>query len=71
MFYSNEGAHTIEKVLFEAMRKSGGIYEDQTSLESVKWDRGARTDKGVSAGGNFISLNITYVSQKLKKRKSG
>eukprot|EP00026_Physarum_polycephalum_P000491 Phypoly_transcript_00492.p1 GENE.Phypoly_transcript_00492~~Phypoly_transcript_00492.p1 ORF type:complete len:1513 (+),score=402.57 Phypoly_transcript_00492:101-4639(+) len=48
---------TIEKDLEEAIFKMGGILEtNHGNLDRVQWARGSRTDKGVHALGNVISL---------------
>lgn len=55
----NPGIQTIESVLEEALFKGGGIpndsYGDPRKLE---WMRAARTDKGVSAVGQVVSVRL-------------
>lgn len=58
--YRNNNAKTIEPVLFDAMIKAGVVYGEKPSFDSVRWDRAARTDKGVSAAANIVSLNCMY-----------
>lgn len=44
----------------EAMIKGGALDANSATFDAVQWDRCARTDKGVSAACNFVSLNIRY-----------
>jgi tRNA pseudouridine38-40 synthase len=53
----NPGQVTIESILFSALEKAG-LIEPGSSFEDVMWQSCARTDKGVSALGNVISLKI-------------
>lgn len=58
----NPGAHTIEPILENALVQVGAIDEyNSGSFTKVGWDRCARTDKGVSAASNMITLKICYV----------
>lgn len=53
----NPGVETVEKKLQEAFISAKGISPDNAdSLSKVKWSRAARTDRGVHAAGNVISL---------------
>lgn len=55
----NPGVETIEKVLEEAVADAGGISEENRSnLQKISWQRAARTDKGVHAAMNVISLKM-------------
>lgn len=57
----NPGAKTIEEDLFNAIHRAGGISEanaDERGFQKVHWMRAARTDKGVSAVGQVVSLNM-------------
>lgn len=55
----NPNVETIEKTLEEAIFQAGGISEDNhKDLQKLKWARAARTDKGVHALGNVVSLKI-------------
>jgi len=55
----NPGAHTIEDVLEKALNKAGGISDDNFGdMTKVSWMRAARTDKGVSAACNVVSLKM-------------
>ena len=57
--YRNPGAITIESVLFEALCKAGAVSKDNSNdLKKVKFMRAARTDKGVHAGGQVVSLKM-------------
>ncbi|KAK6897770.1 tRNA pseudouridine synthase 1 [Candida tropicalis] len=50
---------TIEKDVYEAMVKAGAISkENSTDLKKSQFQRAARTDKGVHAAGNVISLKM-------------
>lgn len=54
----------------DAISKSGLIDPHNAgSFEKVGWDRCARTDKGVSAAINYISLNIRCVHYNKKDIK--
>eukprot|EP00873_Tetraselmis_striata_P042527 jgi/Tetstr1/462791/TSEL_007742.t1 len=56
---NNPGAKTIESELMAAMTKAGAISEQNAdSYEKIQWKRAARTDKGVSAIGNVVSLRM-------------
>lgn len=55
----NPGCKTIEDDLFEALHKSGAISDanaDDTGFQKIHWARAARTDKGVSAMCQVVSL---------------
>jgi tRNA pseudouridine38-40 synthase len=55
----NPDAHTIEGVLFDAFCKAGAISTDNsTDPKKVQLMRAARTDKGVHAACNVISLKM-------------
>jgi len=59
----NPGAHTVEKVLEEAIVKVGGISHSNSfaacgELSKVQWTRCGRTDKGVHAAGQVVGLRI-------------
>ncbi|KAF8329492.1 pseudouridine synthase [Cantharellus anzutake] len=54
-----EGAKTIEGSLFEALVKAGGVSEDNSDDSTkVAFARAARTDAGVHAACNAISLKL-------------
>ncbi|KAJ7041169.1 pseudouridine synthase [Mycena alexandri] len=57
---------TVEGVLFEALAKARLIDRD-AGLEGCGWERCGRTDRGVSAGGQVISLwhNYTLVLNRI------
>jgi len=56
---SNPGFKTIESELERAIVKAGGIDEwNAGSFTKVNWQRCARTDKGVHACLNVVSLKI-------------
>ena len=58
----NPGAKTIEDELFTAMRTAGAISEKNAEGENaymkIRWSRSARTDKGVSALCQVVSMNF-------------
>eukprot|EP01025_Chloroclados_australasicus_P000963 TRINITY_DN10315_c0_g1_i2.p2 TRINITY_DN10315_c0_g1~~TRINITY_DN10315_c0_g1_i2.p2 ORF type:complete len:472 (-),score=57.43 TRINITY_DN10315_c0_g1_i2:570-1958(-) len=55
----NPGAKTIEADLEKALYAAGGIPEDSRfKFGKLQWERAARTDKGVSALANVVSLNL-------------
>ena len=55
----NPGAYTVEDVLEESIYKAGGISDDNKGvLQKISWSRAARTDKGVSAACNVVSLKM-------------
>lgn len=56
-----DGVKTIENDLFAAIHAAGGISDannDERGFQKVHWMRAARTDKGVSAVGQVVSLNM-------------
>lgn len=56
---SNPGVRTIEDELEKALFQAGGISErDRGSFAAVRWNRAARTDKGVSAACQVVSLRL-------------
>ncbi|KAI8647704.1 pseudouridine synthase [Parasitella parasitica] len=55
----NPGCLSIESVIFEAMVKANAISKDNADdPKKSAWMRAARTDKGVHAAGNLISLKM-------------
>jgi tRNA pseudouridine(38-40) synthase len=64
---SNPGFKTIESELERAIVKAGGIDEwNAGSFTKVNWQRCARTDKGVHACLNVVSLKIGAPSVSVK-----
>lgn len=60
---------TIEKELFEAFVKAGAISKaNSTDLKKNGFQRAARTDKGVHAGGNVISLKLIIEDPDIKQK---
>ena len=58
-FQRNPGAVTVEDELERAIVAAGGISADNAGdFSKVGWTRAARTDKGVSAVGQSISLRL-------------
>ncbi|OBZ87552.1 tRNA pseudouridine synthase 1, partial [Choanephora cucurbitarum] len=67
---SNPGAHTIESVLFDALCKAGAVSQSNSvDQRKVQLMRAARTDKGVHAACNVVSLKMIcedeHIVQKL------
>ncbi|KAG1139619.1 hypothetical protein G6F37_003230 [Rhizopus arrhizus] len=55
----NPNSKTIEGAIFEALCKAGGVSKDNASdPKKINWMRCARTDKGVHAAGNLLSLKM-------------
>lgn len=66
----NPGCSTIEGVLHTALVASGAISpENATDFSKVSWSRAARTDKGVSAVGQVVSLKLLYGSEEDTMRR--
>jgi hypothetical protein len=62
--YSNANAKTIEQALFEAICRAGGVSKaNSEALKKVGWARAARTDKGVHAVGQIVSLKISICDE--------
>ncbi|PIA17987.1 pseudouridine synthase [Coemansia reversa NRRL 1564] len=56
---ANEGARTIEGELFKALCEAGAVSADNsTDQKKVQLQRAARTDKGVHAAGQVVSLKM-------------
>ena len=62
--FRNPETKTIEGTLEEAIAKAGGISpQNAGNLQKVGWGRCARTDKGVHAAAQIITLKVfTLVS---------
>jgi tRNA pseudouridine(38-40) synthase len=59
MLYSQPDARTIEGVLFEALVRVGAVSSDNADDPTkVSLGRAARTDAGVHAAGNLVSLKL-------------
>ncbi|XP_005090205.1 tRNA pseudouridine synthase A isoform X2 [Aplysia californica] len=64
----NRGFATIESELFPALVKIGAIQPDHAETPSKMWfQRGSRTDKGVSAVGQTFSLKAKLVPDFVQK----
>jgi tRNA pseudouridine38-40 synthase len=60
-FQRNEGVLTISDVLEKALHAAGAISDDNYGyLSKISWVVAARTDKGVSAAGNVVSLKAAF-----------
>lgn len=65
----NPPSETIEKELFDAFVKAGAISKaNSTDLKKNGFQRAARTDKGVHAGGNVISLKLIIEDPEIKEK---
>ncbi|KAK9813288.1 hypothetical protein WJX72_011914 [[Myrmecia] bisecta] len=65
----NPGCKTIEGDLFDALHKSGCISDENAAdFNKVHWMRAARTDKGVSAIGQVVSLKMAIEFPNLIER---
>ncbi|QDZ18011.1 tRNA pseudouridine synthase [Chloropicon primus] len=65
----NPGAHTIEDVLEKAIHEAGGISDNNFGeLQKISWMRAARTDKGVSAACNVVSLKMVLEPEGIVER---
>jgi tRNA pseudouridine(38-40) synthase len=59
MLYSQRDARTIEGVLFEGLVRVGAVSSDNADDSTkVSLGRAARTDAGVHAAGNLVSLKL-------------
>ena len=54
----NAGVSTIEGTLFEAICKAGYVLESNQTAGRVNFNRASRTDKGVSACFNVVSMKM-------------
>lgn len=55
----NSGVETVSDALERALHAAGAISDDNFgSLEKIKWQAAARTDRGVSAVGNLVSAKL-------------
>eukprot|EP00884_Botryococcus_braunii_P016955 jgi/Botrbrau1/3943/Bobra.0365s0018.1 len=55
----NPNANTLEGVMRAAIHRAGGISDDNANdFNKISWTRAARTDKGVSAVGQVVSLKL-------------
>ena len=58
--YRNPGVPTIENELFQALAKAQAIPDNlKVSPDKLWFDRCARTDRGVSAARQVVSLKIS------------
>ena len=62
----NPGAVTVEETLESAIHRAGGISDDNIgTLQKISWSRAGRTDKGVHAVGQIISLKMLLLQPEL------
>ncbi|CAO3607065.1 unnamed protein product [Mucor hiemalis] len=55
----NPGCNSVESVIFDALCKANAISKDNSDEpKKSQWMRAARTDKGVHAAGNLLSLKM-------------
>jgi tRNA pseudouridine38-40 synthase len=60
-FQRNEGVVAVSDVLENALHAAGAISDDNRgALSKISWVVAARTDKGVSAAGNVVSLKAAF-----------
>lgn len=63
-----EHTKTIEGVLHKAIVDVGGIsQQNATKLQKVNWGRASRTDKGVHAVVNIISLKMLVDEKNMER----
>ncbi|KAJ2079924.1 tRNA pseudouridine synthase 1 [Coemansia sp. RSA 988] len=66
---ANEGARTIEGELFKALCEAGAVSADNsTDQKKVQLQRAARTDKGVHAAGQVVSLKMIIEDPMIVKK---
>ncbi|XP_078668124.1 pseudouridylate synthase 1 homolog [Branchiostoma floridae x Branchiostoma belcheri] len=64
----NQGFKTIEEDLLAAFYKAGAIPKDHMDcMQKMHFQRCARTDKGVSAAGQIVSLKMYMIDDAVKK----
>ena len=64
-----DGIETIESTLEAAIHRAGGISdENYGTLQKVSWSRAGRTDKGVHALGQIISLKMVLAPEPMLER---
>ncbi|XP_030842056.1 tRNA pseudouridine synthase A [Strongylocentrotus purpuratus] len=64
----NPGVQTIEEDLVNALVKSGAIPEDcGRNMNKMSFQRCARTDKGVSAAGQVVSLKVLMLDNLMER----
>ncbi|KAI8063931.1 pseudouridine synthase [Gongronella butleri] len=57
----NPNVATIEQTMFDAMVKANGVSKmNSDDPRKVGWSRAARTDKGVHAAGNLVSMKLQF-----------
>ena len=57
----NPNSNTIEKALEEAIFKAGGLIPTNRDFSRCHWTRSCRTDKGVHAAANVVSLKMNVM----------
>ena len=64
----NPGMKTIEQDLMVALHKAGAVSEDnKMNPQKISFQRTARTDKGVHAGGQVVSMKLMLVPDLIKR----
>lgn len=67
--YRNPGTVTIESVLFDALCKTGAVSTSNAiDPKKVQLMRAARTDKGVHASCNLVSLKMICQDEKIVEK---
>lgn len=59
----NPGLKSVELVLSEAIFAAGGISACNKEFHKCHWSRACRTDKGVHAAANVISLRMNMIEE--------
>ncbi|ETW09598.1 tRNA pseudouridine(38-40) synthase, variant [Aphanomyces invadans] len=66
--HSNIGVKTIEAELERALYEAGGIARcNYGMIQKIGWNRAARTDKGVHAAGQLVSMKLCIEDGKLNE----
>lgn len=57
----NKGVLTVSDIFEKALHEAGAISDDNCGyLEKIQWQVAARTDKGVCAAGNVVSVKLQF-----------
>ena len=63
----NDGAITVEKILEQAIYEAGGLIISNRDFAKNHWTRACRTDKGVHAACNVVSLKMNFIEDMKQK----
>lgn len=65
-FQRNAGVTTVSDEIERALHNANAISDENVgSLDKIKWQVAARTDRGVSAAGNLISVKLLFDREEL------